>query len=46
MYVRPDEWPPASVKTAEAIDAEDDQNFSNTAQQADNFENSDDVPFC
>lgn len=46
VYVRPDEWPPAAVTTAEAIDAEDEQNFSNTAQQADDFENSDDVPFC
>lgn len=46
VYVRPDVWPPAAVTTAEAIDAQDEQNFSNTAQQADDFENSDDVPFC
>ena len=45
VYVRPDLWPPASVTTAEAIDAEDEQNFSNTAQQADSFETNDDVPF-
>jgi len=55
VYVRPDEWPPKAVTSAEAVDAEDEK-FSgaastaaqarNPAQQAGDFETDDDVPFC
>lgn len=46
VYLRPDVWPPAAVTAAEAIDAEDEQAIHQPAQQADDYSDSDDVPFC